>query len=158
MYRHLGNRAGIGLAGLALLAGGVYALDARGDRPGARIADLGFLTRHPWATPLAAGAAILIALAATRWLMAALGWGRYGSRTGAGIAMLGVAMKGVEGIGRIQVRVVRGRRLRMSLSLEPSSDLHEVIRRLDDTAVSRVRRAVDGGELPALVRLHVRRR
>jgi hypothetical protein len=158
MRAHLANRAGIGLAGLALVAGGVHALAARGERPWDKIADLSVLDRYPWAPPLAAGAAILLALTATRWLAAALGLGRWGSRTGAGIAMLGVALKGVEGIGGIRVRLVGDRGLRVWLSLHPEADLHEVIRRLDESAISRVRGAVGRSGAPAFVRLHVRHR
>ncbi|MBP2705267.1 hypothetical protein JOL79_15735 [Microbispora sp. RL4-1S] len=163
MRPHLGNRVGIGVVGLVLVAGAVWALAVRDARPAARIVDLGlvdpgFFVRNAWAPPLAAGVAMLVALTATRWLAVALGWGRCGSRTGAGTAMLGVALKGVEGVGRIQVRLVAGRRIRASVSLRPEADLHEVIRRLDESAASRVRRAVEGDTLPALVRLHVRRR
>ncbi|MEW9533021.1 hypothetical protein [Microbispora sp. NPDC049125] len=158
MRPHLGNRVGIGLVGLALVAGGAFALSAAHDRPNALMVDLAFFGRNAWAPPLAAGVAILLALTATRWFVGALGWGRFGSRTGAGIAMLGVALKGVEGIGKISVRVVGDRRIRVALSLRPGADLHEVIKRLDGSAISRVRRAVERPGLPTLVRLHVRRR
>jgi hypothetical protein len=158
MRAHMGNRIGLGIVGLIMAAAGVCVLAARADHFGVRIIDLSFFVQNAWARPLAAAAAILIALLVTRWLAVALGWGRCGSRTGSGTAMLGVAMKGIEGIGRIQVRLVRDKRMRVLVSLLPRADLHEVIGRLDGQAISRVRGAVDREEIPTLVRLHVRRR
>jgi hypothetical protein len=158
MRAYTGNRVGLGIVGLIMAAVGVAVLAARADHLGMRIIDLSFFMRNAWARPLAAAAAILIALLVTRWLAVALGWGRCGSRTGSGTAMLGVAMKGIEGIGRIQVRLVRDKRMRVLVSLLPRADLHEVISRLDGQAISRVRGAVDHEEIPTLVRLHVRRR
>lgn len=72
--------------------------------------------------------------------------------------MLGVALKGIDGIGRISVRLVRDGRVRVTVSLRRSADLRQVIRRLDESAVSRVRRAVGRDDALAVVRLHVRRR
>ncbi|GII30934.1 hypothetical protein [Planotetraspora mira] len=158
MRAHMGNRVGLGIVGLIMALAGVGVLAARADHLGVRIIDLSFFVRNAWARPLAAAAAILIALLVTRWLAVALGWGRCGSRTGSGTAMLGVAMKGIEGISRIQVRLVRDKRMRVLVSLLPRADLHEVIGRLDGQAISRVRGAVDREEIPTLVRLHVRRR
>ncbi|MCT9929152.1 hypothetical protein N5079_02840 [Planotetraspora sp. A-T 1434] len=159
MRPHVGNRIGIALVGLALLAGGVCALAVREDHPKVRLAELGaFFAQNAWARPLAAAVAMLLALITTRWLLVALGWGRCGSRTGTGTAMLGVALKGIEGVGRIQVRLVGDKRMRVSVSLLRRADLHEVIGRLDGQAISRVRGAVDREGLPALVRVHVRRR
>ncbi|MEV7806315.1 hypothetical protein AB0O28_25545 [Microbispora sp. NPDC088329] len=154
----MGNRVGLCLVGLALVAGGAGLLAAARRRPGAALIDGSVVEGRPWALPLLAGAAMLLALVATRWLVLALGWGRVGSRTGAGIAMLGVALKGVDGIGRISVRLVRDGRLRVSVSLQRSADPRQVIRRLDESAISRVRRAVGRDDALAVVRLHVRRR
>ncbi|OPG12012.1 hypothetical protein [Microbispora sp. GKU 823] len=153
-----GNRLGLLLVGLALVAGGFGLLAAARGRPGAALIDRSVADGKPWALPLLAGAAIVLALVATRWLFMALGWGRVGSRTGAGIAMLGVALKGIDGIGHISVRLVRDGRLRVSVSLRRSADLRQVIRRLDESAISRVRRAVGRDDALAVVRLHVRRR
>ncbi|GLX07800.1 hypothetical protein [Microbispora sp. NBRC 16548] len=153
-----GNRVGLLLVGLALVAGGFGLLTAARGRPGAALIDASVAEGKPWALPLLAGAAMVLALVATRWLFMALGWGRVGSRTGAGIAMLGVALKGIDGIGHISVRLVRDGRLRVSVSLRRSADLRQVIRRLDESAVSRVRRAVGRDDALAVVRLHVRRR
>ncbi|WP_433500150.1 hypothetical protein ACQP1K_07530 [Sphaerimonospora sp. CA-214678] len=159
MLPHLGNRIGIGLVGLALIGGGGYLMSVRLDRPDDPIVDLGSLTEgRPWIWPLAAGVALLLALAGSRWLASALGWRRRGSRTGSGAAMLGVALKGVDGVADIKVRLVGERRMRVALSLRPDADLPEVIDRLDRTAISRLRGAVDLPDLPAVVRLHVRRR
>lgn len=155
---YLGNRIGIGLVGLALAGGGGYLMAVRPGRARDPILDLGPLTAKPWALPLAAAAALLLALAASRWLASALGWRRCGSRTGAGIATLSVALKGMDGIGKINVRLVGDRRMRVTLSLRPWADLPEVIDRLDRSAISRVRGTVDRPDLPAVVRLHVRRR
>lgn len=168
MRARVGNRVGLCLVGLALVAGGVGLLTAVRRRPGAALIDASLidgstldthvLDDKPWALPLLAGASMLIALVATRWLVLALGWGRIGSRTGAGIAMLGVALKGVDGIGRISVRLVRDGRLRVSVSLQKQADPRQVVRRLDESAISRVRRAVGRDDALAVVRLHVRRR
>lgn len=159
MIPYLGNRIGIGLVGLALIGGGGYLMVVRPDRPGDPIVDLGSLTEgRPWIWPLAAGVALLLALASSRWLASALGRGRRGSRTGSGAATLGVALKGVDGIADIKVRLVGERRMRVSLSLRPEADLPKVIDRLDRSAISQVRGAVDLPDLPAVVRLHVRRR
>lgn len=155
---YLGNRIGIGLVGLALAGGGGYLMVVRPGRAGEPVVDPGLLTAKPWALPLAAAAALLLALAASRWLASALGWRRYGSRMGSGIAMLSVALKDLDGIGKINVRLVDGRRMRVTLSLRPRADLHEVIDRLDRSAIARVRSAIDRPDLPAVVRLHVRRR
>ncbi|GIH70597.1 hypothetical protein [Sphaerimonospora thailandensis] len=156
---HLGNRVGIGLVGLALVGGGGYVMSVRLDRPHDPVMDLASLTAgRPWAWPLAAGVALLLALAATRWLLSALGWRRCGSRTASGIAMLGVALRGVDGIAGIKVRIVGERRMRVSLSLRPEADLPEVVARLDRSAISRARGAVGLPDLPAVARLHVRRR
>lgn len=157
MRPRLGNRVGLLLVGLVLVAGGLGLL-AVARRPGSPPVGVGVLGGSPWALPLLAGAAMLVALVATRWLVLALGWGRLGRRTGAGIAMLGVALKGVEGIGRLSVRVVGDGRLRVSVSLQRSADLRQVIRRLDESAVSRLRRTVGRDDAPAVVRLHVRGR
>ncbi|MEU8056373.1 hypothetical protein ACFYOK_18465 [Microbispora bryophytorum] len=158
-----GNRVGLLLVGLALVAGGLGLLTAVRGRPGVALIDASVVDGRmadgkPWALPLLAGAAMVLALVATRWLFLALGWGRVGSRTGAGIAMLGVALKGIDGIGHISVRLVRDGRVRISVSLRRSADLRQVIRRLDESAISRVRRAVGRDDALAVVRLHVRRR
>ncbi|MBX6387292.1 MAG: hypothetical protein IRZ07_30670 [Microbispora sp.] len=158
MRPRMGNRVGLCLVGLALIAGGFGLLTAARRRPGTVLLDASVVDGKPWALPLLGGAAMLLALVATRWLVLALGWGRVGSRTGAGIAMLGVALKGIDGIGRISVRLVRDGRLRVSVSLQRSADLRQVIRRLDESAISRVRRAVGRDDALAVVRLHVRRR
>ncbi|WP_169950239.1 hypothetical protein [Microbispora sp. H11081] len=157
MRPRLGNRIGLCLVGLALVLGGAGLLAAR-RRPGGALAHASVVEGRPWALPLLAGVAMLLALVATRWLVRALGWGRVGDRTGAGIAMLGVALKGIDGVGRISVRLVRDGRLRVSVTLQRSADLRQVIERLDGSAISRVRRAVGHDDAPAVVRLHVRRR
>lgn len=68
---------------------------------------------------LAALLLMALTLVAIRWLMGALGWGRWGSRTGSGTAMLGVALKEVEDLRRIQVRSVGGTRLRIGVTCGP---------------------------------------
>ncbi|MFC0553921.1 hypothetical protein ACFFHJ_23795 [Planotetraspora thailandica] len=154
----MGNRVGIGLVGTLMMIAGMGVLALRADHLDTQIVDLSFFERNAWSRPLAAAAAILVALTVTRWLVVALGWGRCGSRTGTGTAMLGVAMKGIEGVARIHVRLVGEKRLRIGISMAPRGDLHELIACLDGQAVSRVRGAVDREGIPAMVRLHVRRR
>ncbi|WP_067174095.1 hypothetical protein [Microtetraspora niveoalba] len=158
MRAYLGNRIGILVVGLALLAGGAAVLLAAGDRPEDPVLDLSFFTENAWARPFGVLVPLVIGVVATRWLLAALGWGRIGTRTGSGIAMLGVALKGVQGIGRLYVRLVGDRKLRIRIDLMPDADPAEVIGRLNAEAVSRVRGVVGRGDLPTLVRLHIRRR
>ncbi|MCC5575076.1 hypothetical protein IMZ11_05410 [Microtetraspora sp. AC03309] len=158
MRSHIGNRVGILLVGVALLAGGITMLLAARDRPGDEVLDLSFFTDNAWARPIGILLPVAIGLVATRWLLIASGWGRCGSRTGSGIAMLGVALKGVQGIGKLYVRLVGERRMRIRIDLLPDADPAEVIGRLNREAVSRVRGVVGRGDLPTLVRLHIRRR
>ncbi|WP_433218419.1 hypothetical protein [Microtetraspora malaysiensis] len=158
MRAYLGNRVGILVVGLALLVGGVAVLLAAGERPGDPVLDLSFFTENAWARPFGVLVPLVIGIVATRWLLVALGWGRIGTRTGSGIAMLGVALKGVQGIGKLYVRLVGDSRMRISIDLLPEADPAEVIGRLNAEAVSRVRGMVGRGDLPTLVRLHIRRR
>lgn len=158
MRSHLGNRIGLGMVGLALLGGGIFALDAGRKRPEERAVTLSCCADSVWLRSAGAVFAILLAVVATRWLLVALGWGRLGARTGSGVATLGVALKGAESIAKMQVRVVRARRMRIAITFMPDADPGEVITRLDHEAVSRVRGVVGPPDLPTMVRMHVRRR
>jgi hypothetical protein len=161
MRPHLGNRIGLALVGLALVGAGAAALWLRDRRPGAPLLDPRlrvFLAVHAWAVPLAAVLLALVALVVTRWLVLATGWGRWGSRTGSGTAMLGVGLKGIDGVSGMTVRQVGDRRLRVSITCDPDVDLGPLVSRLDRETASRVRCAVGLPEAPVLVRLHVRRR
>jgi hypothetical protein len=164
---HLGNRIGIGLTGLVMLVVAGYALVMRQTSPRARVLDLTYFARHAWAHSIGAALLVLLALVVTRWLLLALGWGRCGSRTGAGTAMLGVLLKDCAQIHRMRVRVVGTERVRASVTCGPGTDLARVVRRLDPGGASRLRRAVDlagdpsgdpGSDLdvPIVVRLRVR--
>jgi hypothetical protein len=161
MRSRLGNRIGLAVVGLTLVAAGSLALWLRGRRPEAPVLDPrvpAFLADRPWALPLSVALLILVALVATRWLVLATGWGRRGSRTGSGTAMLGVGLKGIDGVSGLRVRQVGDRRLRISITCDPDVDLGPLVSRLDRETASRVRGAVGLPEAPVLVRLHVRRR
>jgi hypothetical protein len=154
----MGNRIGIGVAGLALLGGGMYVLHAGRERPGQPAVTLSCCADSLWLRSAGAVLAMLLALVATRWLLVALGWGRRGRRVGSGVAMLGVALQGSDSIAKMQVRMVREHRMRIGITFAPDADPGDVIAQLDRQAVSRVRGAVGRGDVPTLVRLHIRRR
>ena len=73
-------------------------------------------------------------------------------------AMLGVGLKGLDGVSGLRVRQEGERRLRISITCDPDADPGPLISRLDREAVARVRRSVGLSAAPVLVRLHVRRR
>lgn len=161
MRSHLGNRVGLAVAGLALLAAGGLALWLRARRPAAPILDPRvpmFLHAHPWVVPVAAVLFFLLALLATRWLVLAAGWGRRGERSGAGTAMLGVGLRGLAGVTALRVRLVGERRLRVRVTCDPRADVGALIERLDGRTASRMRAATGVPDAEVLVRLHVRRR
>jgi hypothetical protein len=154
----MGNRLGIGLVGLTLLAGGGYALYTSRERPWLRVLAVGgCCTDGLWLRSAGAALALLFALLVTRWLLVALGWGRLGRRAAAGVAMLGVALQAAENIVKMRVRLVPERRIRIAITFAPDADPVDVIARLDREAVSRVRGVVGHDDLPAMVKLHVRR-
>lgn len=159
LHQRLGHRAGITAVGLGLAALGGYLLAAGRERPGDRVVDPAALVEAPLVGAVAAVMAALLTVLAIRWLVSALADARLGARSPVGIAMLGVALKGIEGIARLHVRMVPNRRIRISVSLRPGADVAAVVSRLEESAVSRTRSAVGAPpDLPALVRVHVRRR
>ncbi len=161
MRSHLGDRIGLALVGLALVGGGVIALWLRDRRPAAAVLDPRippFLTAHPWIVPAAGALCAVIAIVATRWLVLSTGWGRRGVRTGAGTAVLGVGLGEVDGVTGVRVRQVGERRLRASITCDPSCDPGRIVSLLDRETASRVRCSVGLPEAPVVVRLHVRRR
>ncbi|WP_084960607.1 hypothetical protein [Thermoactinospora rubra] len=162
MRQYIGNRIGLAVVGGVLAGVGGYAW-LRGTRisPNARI-----LPRHviesvsadPWSLWAVALAMVLLALITLRWLLLALGWGRYGRRNGTGTAMLCVGLKDVDGIVRGSVRLVGGsRRLRVTLTCRSATDAGEVVKRLSRDIVGRIRRDVCKNDTGAVVRLHVRK-
>ena len=159
MRSPLGDRIGIGVAGAVLLWAGGYGLWALRARPDLKVFDLEYLAGNPWARSIGGALVALLAMVATRWLVLSLGWRRRGSRDGTGTAMLGVALQSVDGVDRLQVRVVGGRRTEITVRCRPGAPLGELARLLDRQAVSRVRGVLGPhSALPVLVRLHVRRR
>lgn len=165
MRPYRGNRVGLAVVGLALAAAGLYGfLRGEGRLPwprGERLLPRGLpahAAEHPWAGWVAALLLTALALLSIRWLIRAVGLGRWGSRSGSATAMLGVALKEIEGLSRIRVRWVKCDRLRISVTCGPSSDLAKLVARLNRDAVGKVRRTVGDDDLGAVVRLHVGRR
>lgn len=166
MRQYAGNRVGLAVVGVLLLALGGYAwlrgqdklpgLSPRAkilpDRTAQAIAD------QPWALWAAAVVLLVLALTAFRWLMLCLGWGRHGVRHGTGTAMLCIGLKDIDGLTRASARVVgEAARLRISLSCPSSADAGAVVHKLDKEIVGRIRREVRDDEVGTVVRIHVRR-
>ncbi|RJL32388.1 hypothetical protein [Bailinhaonella thermotolerans] len=157
----LGNRAGLVGVGLTLTGLGAYSLLRAAGRLG-QAREAVFTPpgdERIWYGVAALGVAT--AVLGARWLARVVGPRARGSRTGAGTAMLGVALKGIEGVRWINVGIVRhGRRQRLGLtvSCDPQADLRELRIRLDREVVARVRRVCDDERLPALARVHITRR
>ncbi|GAA4510343.1 hypothetical protein [Nonomuraea ferruginea] len=169
MRQYGGNRLGLAVVGAVLLIAGGFAWlrgqgQLRGLSPRARVlpertADA--LSGQPWVPWLVALVLVVLALVTLRWLLLSLGWGRFGTRSGTGTAMLCVGLKDVEGLSRAAVRVLGelegAARLRISLSCPPGADVGAVVGKLDREIVGRIRREVRDDELGAVVRIHVRR-
>lgn len=166
MRQYAGNRIGLAVVGVFLLALGGYGwLRGQDKLPGLsprakilpeRMAQA--IGDQPWALWLAAFVMLALALITFRWLMLCLGWGRHGIRTGTGTAMLFVGLKDVDGLTRVSARVVgEAARLRISLSCPSSADVGAVVHKLDKEIVGRIRREVRDDEVGTVVRVHVRR-
>ncbi|MEV0582319.1 hypothetical protein [Nonomuraea sp. NPDC050310] len=161
MRQYGGNRVGLAVFGGVLLALGGYAW-LRGTElsPKARILPdrtVEAVAAHSWAVWAAALLLVVLTLVTLRWLVLALGWGRYGQQTGTGSAMLCVGLKDVEGVTKSSVRVVGdSERLRIALTCRESTDVGAVAGRLDRDLVGKIRREVSDNDLGTVVRLHVR--
>ncbi len=166
MRQYAGNRIGLAVVGGLLLALAGYGwlraedklpgLSPRAkvlpDRTAAAVAD------QPWALWLVALVLLVLALITLRWLLLCLGWGRRGSRTGTGTAMLCIGLKDVQGLSRVSARVVGdAARLRITLNCPASADVGSVVAKLDREVVGRIRREVRDDEVGTVVRVHVRR-
>jgi hypothetical protein len=166
MKTYMGNRIGLAATGTALTGAGSYGfLRGWGEIPslpgGERILRPGFpgrLAGHPWAGWVVALTLVVLALLAIRWLLHAVGWRRWGRRTGAGIAMLGASLKEIEGLTRVRARLVGNERVRIGVSCTSTADVGKLVTRLNKDAVGKVRRELGDPELEVVVRLHVRRR
>ncbi|WP_327086929.1 hypothetical protein OIE66_32055 [Nonomuraea sp. NBC_01738] len=166
MRQYGGNRVGLAIMGVFLLGLGVYAYLRGQDRlpglnprgkilPGAMAESA---VAHPWALWLLALVMVTVALVTLRWLLLSLGWGRRGSRTGTGTAMLTVGLKDVDGLSRAGVRVVGDvDRLRIGLTCPAATDVGMVVGKLDREIVGRIRREVCDNDLGSVVRLHVKK-
>ncbi|WP_283137336.1 hypothetical protein [Rhizohabitans arisaemae] len=155
-----GNRMGLLVVGLILVAAGGFALGYGVLRPDDPILPWEFVAwleglGRRWF--LVATAGLLLMSIATRWLLGAFGWGWRGSRTSAGTELLEAALKPVSGVRWVQV--TRARRLmRASISCDTGTDLGLLRSRLDGEATARVRLLSGDDRTPVVVRVHVSRR
>ncbi|WP_043616093.1 hypothetical protein [Nonomuraea candida] len=164
MRQYAGNRIGLAIVGAALLGLGAYAWLRGHDRffdlpPTARVLPAPArraLAEDPWPLWFLALGLLLLALVALRWLLLCLGWGRRGTHSGTGTAMLFVGLKGVDGLGRAGVRVAEDG-LRIGLTCPAAADVGAVVSKLDQDIVGRIRRELRDDETPTVVHLHVRR-
>jgi hypothetical protein len=164
MRQYAGNRVGLAIVGGTLVSLGAYAWLRGHDRffglpPNAKVLPAQAsraLAAEPWPLWSLALALLLLSLAAIRWLLLCLGWGRRGARNGTGAAMLFVGLKGVEGLGQAGVRVGEDG-VRIGLTCPAAADVGAVVSKLDQEIVGKIRREVRDDEAPAVVRLHVRR-
>lgn len=164
MRQYAGNRVGLAVVGGTLVTMGAYAWLRGHDRlfglpPNAKILPpqaSRALAAEPWPLWAVALALLLLSLAALRWLLLCLGWGRRGARDGTGTAMLLVGLKSVEGLGRSGVRVGADG-VRISLTCPASADVGAVVSKLDQDIAGKIRREVRDDETATVVRLHVRR-
>jgi hypothetical protein len=166
MRQYSGNRVGLAVVGALLLVLGGYAWLRGEDKlpglsPRAKILPVRTaqaIADQPWALWVGAFVMLVLALAAFRWLMLCLGWGRHGVRNGTGTAMLCIGLKDIDGLTRASARVVGdAARLRISLSCPSSADVGAVVQKLDKEIVGRIRREVRDDEVGTVVRVHVRR-
>ncbi|MFI6604615.1 hypothetical protein ACIBHX_51050 [Nonomuraea sp. NPDC050536] len=166
MRQYSGNRIGLAVVGGVLLAVGTFGylrgldhlpgLSPRGKILPERTAQLA--ADHSWVLWVGALGMLLLSLVCLRWLLLCLGWGRRGTRTGTGTALLCIGLKEIEGINRAGVRVVgEDDRLRVALTCPAAADVGAVVGKLEGDLVGRIRREVSNGELGAVVRVHVRR-
>ncbi|SEG56437.1 hypothetical protein SAMN05444920_103193 [Nonomuraea solani] len=164
MRQYTGNRVGLAVVGAILLGLGTYAWLRAHDRyfdlpPQAKVLPAQThrtLADEPWPLWFLALGLMLLALVALRWLLLGLGWGRRGTHTGTGTAMLFVGLKGVDGLSRTGVRVAEDG-LHIGLTCPAAADVGAVVTKLDGDIVGRIRREVRDDETPAVVHLHVRR-
>ncbi|NUR83814.1 MAG: hypothetical protein HOY71_06970 [Nonomuraea sp.] len=166
MRQYSGNRIGLAVVGGVLLVAGAYGclrgldrlpgLSPRAKLVSGRTADT--VAEHPWALWLAALVMVLLSLVCLRWLLLSLGWGRRGSRSGTGTALLCIGLKEFEGIKSAAVRVVGDvDRLRVNVTAPAAADVGAIVGRLDKDIVGRIRREVCDDDLAAVVRVHVSR-
>ncbi|MEU6722535.1 hypothetical protein ABZ917_02345 [Nonomuraea wenchangensis] len=159
-----GNRIGLAVVGGTLAGAGAYAWLRGHGRflglpPNAKVLPAQAaraLTDAAWPLWALALVLLLLALAALRWLLLCLGWGRRGAHNGTGTAMLYVGLKSVDGLSKAKVRLGPDG-LRLTLTCPAAADVGAVAGKLDQDVIGRIRRELSDDETPAMARLHVRR-
>ena len=168
------NRTVLTLLGLLLLGGGAVGLAASsgafGDPPPVLpVSARRFEDDQPWFWWAVAGAGLLIALLALRWLLAQLHTDRLSrldltrdDREGRTVVHAGAltdavedeatALRGVSGASA-HLRDSRGRRLSLTVDLSDHADIAEVRDTLEGRVVSHARQAVDDPDLPVDIEL-----
>ncbi|QYC39295.1 hypothetical protein Nocox_08350 [Nonomuraea coxensis DSM 45129] len=164
MRPYTGNRIGLAVVGATLAGAGGYAwlrghgrfLDLPTNAKVLPAHTVRALTDTAWPLWALALVLLLLALAALRWLLLCLGWGRRGARNGTGTAMLYVGLKNVDGLSKARVRLGPDG-LRLTLTCPSDADVGAVAGKLDQDVIGRIRRELRDDETPAMARLHVRR-
>lgn len=183
-----GNRIGLGLIGVALAAGGGYllarSLGAFGQQQAADpVYSDGTAqwvhAQRPWLWITIAAVAVLLAIAAIRWLLVQLrsdtlgritvdsghvtepGSGRTELPTRALATVVGQDIESYSGVSKVHAGLT-GRpdqpELRLRVTVDPDADLAKVRRKITGEAVANARIALDAEHLPTQLRLIVGRR
>ena len=183
-----GNRIGLGLFGIILLAGGGYlvsrSLRAFGQQ---EAADPVYATRtvdwvhnqRPWLWLTITAISVIAVVLLVRWLLVQLrsdslnriavdieqdddrGFGRTDLPANALAAAVGQEIENYPGVSRVHAGVT-GRpdrpALRLTVSVDPAADLARVRSRITGEAIENARVALDAQHLPTLLQLAVGRR
>ncbi|MDT0331099.1 Asp23/Gls24 family envelope stress response protein [Nocardiopsis lambiniae] len=171
-----GNRQGLLLVGIVLLAGGAVAFAAGRGLFGARVAEGSLLDDgamavlgSPWAPYVAVAVAFVAAFLALRWLMVqglndTVGRlvlergeeGRVEMSESVARGALEQEVADYPGVRRARARLTESAdepHLRLSLTLEDDADVTGVWRRVRSDALANLRRSLELERIPAVVRM-----
>lgn len=183
-----GNRLGLALTGIVLLAGGGYLTarslgafgTAQAQEPVYSDAAAGWIhDQRPWLWIVLAVLAVILAVLAIRWLLKQLrtdslnrvaldtdsatdrGSGRADLPAGALTSAVGEEIDSYPGVSKVHAALT-GKpdqpELRLKVTIDPDADLARVRRRITGEALAHARTALDTDHLPTQLRLTVGRR